>query len=195
MPSYSNNERNKRGSNNKRRVKTAKPTKKRRASNIDDEDRKPKALSGNNTTNKKVPPKATKKKKKNGKPRFSDKHPKLMIFIKIMIILFLLMCVIGAGIVAGMFFGLFGDDFEITKEELQIGVSNSVIVDQNGGVVANLSGDEKRKIISIKDMAEYLPKAYVAIEDERFYSHHGVDFKRTAGAIFNTVFKGQSSYA
>ena len=194
MPSYSNNERNKRGSNNKRRVKTAKPTKKRRASNIDDEDRKPKALSGNNTTNKKVPPKATKKKKKNGKPRFSDKHPKLMIFIKIMIILFLLMCVIGAGIVAGMFFGLFGDDFEITKEELQIGVSNSVIVDQNGGVVANLSGDEKRKIISIKDMAEYLPKAYVAIEDERFYSHHGVDFKRTAGAILNTIFKGNSSY-
>ena len=194
MPSYSNNERNKRGSNNKRRVKTAKPTKKRRASNIDDEDRKPKALSGNNTTNKKVPPKATKKKKKNGKPRFSDKHPKLMIFIKIMIILFLLMCVIGAGIVAGMFFGLFGDDFEITKEELQIGVSNSVIVDQNGGVVANLSGDEKRKIISIKDMGEYLPKAYVAIEDERFYSHHGVDFKRTAGAILNTIFKGNSSY-
>ena len=132
---------------------------------------------------------------KNGKKnKFSTRHPKLMIFIKIMIILFLLLCVIGAGVVAGIFFGLFGDDFEITKEELQIGISNSVVVDANGAVLANLSGDEKRKIITLQDMAEYLPKAYVAIEDERFYDHSGVDLKRTAGAILNTVFKGSSSY-
>ena len=62
------------------------------------------------------------------------------------------------------------------------------------GVVANLSGDEKRKIITIEEMSKYLPKAYVAIEDERFEKHHGVDWKRTAGAIFNTIFKGNSSY-
>ena len=132
--------------------------------------------------------------KKGKKTKFTQRHPKLMLFIKICIILFLLLCVIGAGIVAGMFFGLFGDDFEITKEELQIGTANSVVVDQNGAVIANLSGDEKRKIITLEDMSQYLPKAYVAIEDERFYSHSGVDFKRTAGAILNTVFRGSSSY-
>ena len=132
--------------------------------------------------------------KKGKKDKFSARHPKLMMFIKIMIILFLLLCVIGAGVVAGIFFGLFGDDFEITKEELQIGVSNSVVVDANGVEIANLSGDEKRKIISLEDMAEYLPKAYVAIEDERFYEHSGVDIKRTAGAILNTIFRGSSSY-
>ena len=33
-------------------------------------------------------------------------------------------------------------------------------------------------------MSPYLPKAYIAIEDKRFYSHNGVDIKRTAGAIF-----------
>ena len=38
-----------------------------------------------------------------------------------------------------------------------------------------------------------MPKAYVAIEDERFYKHSGVDFKRTAGAIAHTVM-GNSSY-
>ena len=110
-----------------------------------------------------------------------------------MLVIFLLLCVIGAGIVAGMFFGLFGDDFEITKEELKIGASNSVVVDSNGGVIANLSGDEKRKVITLEDMADYLPKAYVAIEDERFYKHNGVDLKRTAGAILHTV-TGNSSY-
>ena len=87
--------------------------------------------------------------KRGKKAKFSQRHPKLMLFIKICIVLFLLLCVIGAGVVAGMFFGLFGDDFEITKEELQIGTSNSVVVDQNGAVIANLSGDEMRKIITL----------------------------------------------
>ena len=131
------------------------------------------------------------KNKKNKKER--KKHPKLAMAFKIFIVLFLLLCVIGAGIVVGMFFGLFGDEFEITKEELTIGASNSVVVDANGEEIANLSGDEKRKIITLEEMADYLPKAYVAIEDERFYQHHGVDFKRTAGAILNTLM-GNSSY-
>ena len=161
--------------------------------------RKPNKKRVNNEQTKRVPtgkrPVPKKGKNKKGKKdKFSDRHPKLMIALKILIILFLLLCVIGAGVVAGMFFGLFGDDFEITKEELQIGTANSVVVDQNGGVIANLSGDEKRKIITLEDMSTYLPKAYVAIEDERFYKHSGVDFKRTAGAILNTVFTGSSSY-
>ena len=128
---------------------------------------------------------------KKGKKK--KQHPKLKMAFKIMLVLFLLLCVIGAGVVAGMFFGLFGDEFEITKEKLKIGASNSVVVDSNGAVIANLSGDEKRKVITLEDMADYLPKAYVAIEDERFYKHNGVDFKRTGGAILKTVM-GNSSY-
>ena len=144
-----------------------------------------------NTTTKKQSD--NKKTKKGKKDKFSGKHPKLMLALKIFLVLFLLFCVIGAGIIAGVFFGLFGDDFEITKEELKIGASNSVVVDSNGAVIANLSGDEKRKIITLEDMAEYLPKVYVAIEDERFYKHSGVDFKRTAGAIVNKLI-GKGSY-
>ncbi len=121
------------------------------------------------------------------------KHSKLKLALKILLILFLLLCVAGAGIIAGIFFGLFGEEFEITKDELKIGVSNSVIVDKNGAVIANLSGDEKRKVITLADMAEYLPKAYVAIEDERYYKHNGVDIKRTGGAIIKTIL-GDSSY-
>lgn len=133
------------------------------------------------------------RKGKGKREKFSNRHPKLMMAIRILIVLFLLLCVIGAGIVAGMFFGLFGDEFEISKDELTIGAANSVVVDQNGTVIANLSGDEKRKIITLEDMADNLPKAYVAIEDERFYKHSGVDFKRTAGAILKTLM-GNSSY-
>ena len=142
---------------------------------------------------------ATKRVRPNNRKRVSKKgnenqHQKLKMALKIAVVIFLLLCVIGAGVVAGIFFGLFGNDFEITKDELKIASSNSVVVDANGGVIANLSGDEQRKIIKLEDMSSYLPKAYVAIEDERFYKHHGVDFKRTAGAIVNTLLKGNSSY-
>ena len=54
--------------------------------------------------------------------------------------------------------------------------------------------DEKRKIISLDEMVDYLPKAYIAIEDERFYEHSGVDFRRTIGAVVNTLIDGQSDY-
>ena len=131
--------------------------------------------------------------KKGKKGKKQKKHPKLMLALKIGVIIFLLLCVIGAGIVAGVFFGLFGDEFEITKQDLEIRVSNSVVVDANGNVIADLSGDEKRQIVTLEEMSDYLPKAYVAIEDERFYQHSGVDFKRTAGAIVQTLL-GNSSY-
>ncbi len=121
------------------------------------------------------------------------KHPKLVLITKSFVIIFLLLCIIGAGIVAGTFFGLFGDDFEISKEELTIAAADSVIVDQKENIVTTLSGDEKRKIVNMSEMSDYLPKAYVAIEDERFYKHSGIDYKRTAGAIINTIL-GKGNY-
>ena len=81
-----------------------------------------------NTKTKKPEAKKTSKGKKE---KFSSRHPKFMLGLKIMIVLFLLLCVIGAGIVAGMFFGLFGDEFEITKEELKIWIEQSNLKTKN----------------------------------------------------------------
>ena len=139
-----------------------------------------------------------KKEKKAKKEERRKKHRILKFFLKfflILIILLLLLLIAGMWGFAGLLLGWYGnEDIQISKEDLVIKVSNSVIVDQNGIVLADLSGDEKRKIITLEEMAEYLPKAYIAIEDERFYEHSGVDFKRTAGAIANTLLNGNSSY-
>lgn len=153
--------------------------------------KKAKTKKTNNVENKKVSTKKNVKEKKTNKKKKS--HPKLKMFLKILLIIFLLLCVIGAGVIAAMFFGLFGDEFEITKDELTVGTSNTVVLDKNGNEIANLSTDEKRKTISLSEMPDYLPKAYIAIEDKRFYSHSGVDIKRTAGAILGVV-TGNSSY-
>ena len=129
---------------------------------------------------------------KNGK-KTKKMNPKFKMFLKILLVIFLLLCVIGAGIVAAMFFGLFGNEFEITKEELTAGTSNTIVLDSENKEIANLNAEEKRKTISLSEMPEYLPKAYIAIEDKRFYSHSGVDLKRTTGAILGAV-TGNSSY-
>ena len=118
-------------------------------------------------------------------------HKKLKTFLKVLLIIFLLLCVIAAGVIAAVFFGLFGDDFSITKQELTVGANNSVIINQDGRET-DLSSDEKRKTIKLSEMPEYLPKAYVAIEDKRFYQHNGVDLKRTTGAIIGVLTRNSS---
>lgn len=131
-----------------------------------------------------------KNKKKNAK-----KHPKIVLLMKISILMIVLVAVIGSGVVIGMLYGAWGDDFEISEEELVIGSSNSIILDKDGNKLAELTGDENRKIIKLDQMPDNLKKAYVAIEDERFYEHHGVDFKRTGGAIFKYITnRGKSSF-
>ena len=136
-----------------------------------------------------------KSKKTNGekKMKFKYRHPKIALAIKIAIILFIVLVIVGGGVVAGAFFGVFGDELKISESDLVIKYENSTVYDKDGNVIATLSGGTKRKIVELSEMAEYLPKAYVAIEDERFYTHTGVDIKRTAAATVNFLFKGGKS--
>jgi len=124
--------------------------------------------------------------KKDAKIKFKYKHPKLALALKIFLIIFIIIGVIAAGIVAGLIFGLWGDDLNIDMNELVL-ADNSVILDSEGNVLAELSGDENRKIITLEDMSPHLPNAYIAIEDERFKTHHGVDIKRTGAAVLSFV--------
>lgn len=150
-------------------------------SNETQKTKKVKTVKSNNKDNKKV---------KVGKPK---KHPKLMLTIKIIVISIILLGIIGAGVIAGLFFGMFGNDIKITADALNIKTENSVLIDLNGNEVATLNGEENREVILLSEMGEYLPKAFVAIEDKRFYEHSGVDIARTLGAVSKFV-TGDSSY-
>lgn len=125
------------------------------------------------------------------KTKKKGKHPKLMLALKILLVIIVICIIIAAGVVAGVVFGLFGDKFDVN--ELKIENQNSVVVDKNGEVIASLNGDENREIISLEEMGKYIPKAFVAIEDERFYKHNGVDLKRTIGATVQYVIRGGKS--
>ena len=53
-----------------------------------------------------------------------------------------------------------------------------------------LYGDENRVWVPIEEIPENLKNAAVAIEDQRFYKHHGVDWIRTVKGVLN-MFTGQ----
>lgn len=138
--------------------------------------------------------KEAKAKRKDTKMKFKYKHPKLALALKIILIVLVILIVVGAGIGIGLVFGLGKDDFSIDMSDL-IMKENSIIVDTDGNVLAELNGDESRKIITLEEMSPYLPKAYIAIEDERFEQHHGVDIKRTGAAIISFITHGGKSTA
>ena len=49
-----------------------------------------------------------------------------------------------------------------------------LIVGANGATLAT-RGDMGGAAVPLRELPDYVPKAFVAIEDRRFYSHHGVD--------------------
>ncbi|PZR92460.1 MAG: penicillin-binding protein [Hyphomicrobiales bacterium] len=51
---------------------------------------------------------------------------------------------------------------------------NIAILDDNGALLAN-RGDTGGAAVRIDDLPPYLPKAFIAIEDRRFYAHLGID--------------------
>ena len=112
--------------------------------------------------------------------------------VRIALIVLLLTVLIGGGIVFGVLYGII-KDAKLDVADLAIKYENSVVKDKDGNTIAVLSGDENRDFISISEMPEYLPAAFIAIEDERFYEHMGVDIKRTAKATLTYIFNGGKS--
>src|SRR4030081_2928898 len=62
----------------------------------------------------------------------------------------------------------------------------------DGSVLAT-RGEMAGANVSLKDLPPYLPKAFIAIEDRRFYSHYGVDPLGIArAAVANIIHRGAS---
>lgn len=57
--------------------------------------------------------------------------------------------------------------------------------------ITRLHGEENRIWLDIDEMTPYLSKAFIAIEDERFEKHHGVDWIRTVGIMVKPTNRGQ----
>ncbi|MBO5454744.1 MAG: PBP1A family penicillin-binding protein [Clostridia bacterium] len=119
-----------------------------------------------------------------------------MRFLKLFLLCLLISGTIGIVITGIVIYNIaVSEDFDYNSFGLEL---SSVIyyTDENGNEIEyeQIAGKENRLWCDIEDIPKYLQDAFVAIEDERFYSHSGIDIKRTARATLNYVFKGDSSF-
>lgn len=63
----------------------------------------------------------------------------------------------------------------------------SLVLARDGSLIGEI-GKEIRTSVSIKSLPDYLPHAFVAVEDHRFYQHDGVDVVGIAGALKDNIF-------
>lgn len=63
----------------------------------------------------------------------------------------------------------------------------SLVLARDGSLIGEI-GKEIRTSVSIKSLPNYLPRAFVAVEDHRFYQHDGVDVVGIAGALKDNIF-------
>lgn len=62
----------------------------------------------------------------------------------------------------------------------------SLVLDREGKLLARLAPEE-RIVVPLSAMSPILIGAFLAVEDRRFYQHHGIDWHRVAGALWRDL--------
>ena len=109
------------------------------------------------------------------------KEQRKKILIIILLIIFLIV-----GVTTVTYFSVKGKVTSYTASE------PITIYDKDDHVVDYLS-KQKGENADIKDIPSYLQKAFISVEDRRFYSHHGIDIWRLGKAILVNLSKGKIS--
>ena len=68
----------------------------------------------------------------------------------------------------------------------------TTIYDKNNNVVDVLEA-ESRDAVKLEDVSPYVKEAFMAIEDKKFYSHHGLHFKGIIRAVLTNFLKGKAT--
>jgi penicillin-binding protein 1A len=63
---------------------------------------------------------------------------------------------------------------------------SSLVFARDGSLIGEI-GKQKRTLVSLRTLPRYVGQAFVAVEDQRFYQHDGVDVVGIAGALKDAV--------
>lgn len=88
----------------------------------------------------------------------------------------------------GYLFIIFMGDYVIDEEKLVMDTA-STLVDTEGNEITKLY-IENRELIDINDVPEYVQQAFISVEDQRFYEHHGIDIQALGRAIYKDILAG-----
>lgn len=118
-----------------------------------------------------------KKKKKNSKFTIGKG-------LKIFIIAILIIAILAGGALAGIVISIIKDAPEIDPTEINASLDHtSFIYDNEGNLIEKVEAAEFRTFVGLDAMPQHLIDAFIAIEDERFYDHFGVDPRGIVGSM------------
>ncbi len=78
-------------------------------------------------------------------------------------------------------------DVKIDKNKLIKNTQTIEIYSALGNLVAKKTGGSASEYVKINSLSSNTINAFIAIEDKRFYSHNGIDFKRILGATLANI--------
>ena len=131
------------------------------------------------------------KRKKKGKKQLTEKQQIRRRVIRRSV---LAVCLIGiivlTGVTIGMYFAVSREIKDMNIKNLALNYSSFIYYNDaygNTQELEQIQSETNRIWIDSEQIPQVMKDAIVSIEDERFYSHHGFDLKRTAGATIKWV--------
>ncbi|WP_058485803.1 transglycosylase domain-containing protein [Defluviitalea phaphyphila] len=109
----------------------------------------------------------------------------IMFRILFIFFIFTIFAAIGGGL--GIFLGIINTAPDIEDINLNPEKFTSIIYDLNGNEIDRLHGNENRIYVTLDEIPLHLQHAFIAIEDERFYEHNGIDLKGIFRAIIVNI--------
>lgn len=118
-----------------------------------------------------------------------DKKPNMW---KIALLPVLIVICIALGIGGGILFGFINETPKLDKDVFAKKLAlTSNIYDKDGKFVEGLHGVENREYVTLSKVRKHTRDAFIAIEDERFREHFGIDIKRIFGALWRNIKSGR----
>lgn len=117
------------------------------------------------------------------------KQSKIRKFIKYFFITFFILGLIGSVALAGIIMAMIKTTPELDLNSILVLDEPSVLYDSKGQLMDEAPTLLKRETVSIKDVPDNLKYAFISIEDERFLTHNGIDYKRLLGIVYTNAKK------
>lgn len=119
-----------------------------------------------------------------------------IIAFRVFITLLISFSVIGIFLISGFVKGIIDKSPELNKIDVVPKEYPTEIYDINGELVQELTGENSnREYVSLDKIPKHVQEAFIAIEDERFYEHNGIDIKGIFRASVSGVSNGFSQGA
>lgn len=78
-------------------------------------------------------------------------------------------------------------DSNLDESKLLRSENNMTLCDTQGDEIAQISAEKAIKSVKGETLPDHLKKAFVSIEDKRYYKHHGLDIARMGKAFINNL--------